>query len=168
MVLIDARSTTVLLATTAGALVLAVVSVALLGGFPQRGHEGIKATSVADEYRTEASELELPPGMRWPSRLGFPTTGPDGAPMRYEPGYGRGRADFFWLCAWARVVAAGSTVDVREHALVTASWLTKLYFFTTALDAAGRRDISSALSAARHGRVGPLNQYAAASCASAG
>lgn len=162
--MIDARATTVLAATAAGALALAVVTIALLGGFPTRGHEGIKAASAAEEYRAEASELELPAGVRWPPRLSLSTAGPDGAPMRYEPGYARVRADLYWLCAWARSAGSAASSNVRDHAVATVSGITKLYYFTTALDAAGRRDISSRLRAARHGRLEPLNSFVAANC----
>jgi len=75
------------------------------------------AGGVVDEYRSEASHLQLAPGWHWPKELPFDAGTPE-APMHYQKGFGRGEADYRWLCSWTtRAVLKTLSPKARREAL---------------------------------------------------
>src|SRR4051812_40501206 len=75
----------------------------------------MKPAAAAAEYRAEARALDLAPGWRWPARLAFAPTGPDGARMRCETGFGSGQASIYWFSPWA-ATAASAHVSPADRA----------------------------------------------------
>lgn len=97
------------------------------------GHWLTRQGAVA-EYRREARGLELAPGWSWPAKLPFLRRGPDGAPMRYESGFGAGQASIFWFCSWASTAVAPSQAPAaRRRAILELPRVHRTPLFTRGL-----------------------------------
>jgi hypothetical protein len=81
------------------------------------------------EYRREAKGLRLAPKYDWPTKVSLANVGPDGAPMRYEAGFGAGRADFFWFNTWVITAISPHVADAKRRFALRQLPL----FFSTAL-----------------------------------
>lgn len=84
------------------------------------------------EYALEASTLKLPTGHSWPQHPMAKTL--SGTPEWYQLGYARQAADRFWFCSWASVAVKTTDRKARHDAVLRLQEITKLYYYTNALD----------------------------------
>ncbi|MCW2791127.1 MAG: hypothetical protein JWO76_225 [Nocardioides sp.] len=81
------------------------------------GAEAVTPASAVREYHAEQVHLELAPRWAWPEHVAFATSGPDGAPMLYQRGYGTTQADHYWYCSWeSRMVRSDLGASSRARA----------------------------------------------------
>lgn len=85
------------------------------------------------EYALEASTLQLPPRHTWPQHPMAKTL--SGTPEWYQLGYAKQAADRFWFCSWASVAVSATDAKTRHDAVLRLQGITKLYYYTHALDA---------------------------------
>lgn len=117
------------------------------------------------EYRREAAGLRLAAGWRWPADPGLTSKGIDGAPMRYETGYGRTRADALWFCSWASAyLTARPGSFPRRRAVAELQKVRATFFFTTALVPPDRPGFAAMLDGAAAGRSSELGRYSRLNC----
>lgn len=128
------------------------------------GPAALTPAQAAAEYRAEAAGLTLAPTWRWPaSPIG--ETGPDGAGVVYEPGYGRQSADYYWFCSWAsRVVAGRVTEAQRRQALDRLVGIRGTYYYTNALDPESKPFFDQVLTSATLGDLSALRRDVQLNC----
>lgn len=114
------------------------------------------------EYALEASTLRLPAGRSWPQHP-MPTP-PAGQPEWYQLGYARQAADRFWFCGWASVAVQATDPAVRRDAVATLQGITRLYYYTQALDAPSRPLLVTELATARRGDLAGLRNDLRRNC----
>jgi hypothetical protein len=106
------------------------------------------------EYSKEASTLQLPPEHAWPRHPLLKSE--SGAPQWYQIGYAKQAADRFWFCSWASVAIDTSDTKVRHDAVKTLQGMTKLYYYTHALDAPSQPQLVNELTTAQRGDLTAL------------
>lgn len=154
-------------ATVVGVIVIvaAVAAAAVARHRATAARRAETPVQIAEEFRREAAGLLLAPHWIWPMNPRFPTRGPDGKPMMYEPGYGRTRADTLWFCSWAETYLAARPGSA-EHASA-ARQLPKIFgrfFYRVALVRQDRPMFALIVKEAVRGRSGPLARYARLNC----
>jgi hypothetical protein len=101
------------------------------------------------EYALEASTLQLPAAHTWPQH---PMPKPaSGTPEWYQLGYAKQAADRFWFCSWAAVATSTTDPKTRHDAVLRLQDITKLYYYTHALDAPSQPLLLNELKAALRG-----------------
>lgn len=108
----------------AAAGILAVSAAALVfSPSPDGRGAGLSPNGAAAEYTREIEELDargftLAPDWQWPADgLSLESTGPDGAPMTYEKGYGAVQADRYWFYSWASQAVDGCDLTEQRRAI---------------------------------------------------
>lgn len=135
------------------------------GSLPVTQGRGQTTSQTESEYRVEAAQLVLAPGWVWPATPGFPAKGPDGAPMTYERGYGRTRADSLWFCSWATAyLSPGTSSAQRSVAASELEQATSTFFYRVALVPPDRPGFSAMVSTAIRGRESALRSYVRLNC----
>jgi hypothetical protein len=75
----------------------------------------ITPQEAAKEYIEEENHLRLPDDWRWPSKISYPLSGPDGHRMYYQGGYGTTQADHYWYCSWMSVYVTAAADSSRHE-----------------------------------------------------
>lgn len=101
-------------AAVAAVLVVAATAVVGCSADSSAGTRANSPSAAADEYRSEQPALTLAPGWDWPKSVEYPKTGPDGAGMVYQSGYGTTQADHYWYCSWERHLVEGEPSGSRR------------------------------------------------------
>ena len=114
------------------------------------------------EYALEASTLQLPAQHSWPSHPMPPS--PSGGPEWYQLGYAKQAADRFWFCSWASVASTATDAKARHDAVLQLQGITKLYYYTHALDAPSRPLLLDELKAAVHGDLSAVENDLKQNC----
>lgn len=118
------------------------------------GTKYVPVGTAEQQYRTEATTLQLPAGKSWQAH---PLAATDqGSPVWYQDGFGRQTADRYWFCRWAAVAAAATSPAVRSGAVTTLQGMLHLYYYTTALDVPSRPQLVRELTSAQHGDLKEL------------
>jgi hypothetical protein len=101
------------------------------------------------EYALEASTLTLPVNHTWPQHPMAKSA--SGTAEWYQLGYARQAADRFWFCSWASVAVSTTEPKARHNAVLRLQGITKLYYYTNALDAPSQPLLVSELATALRG-----------------
>jgi hypothetical protein len=143
-----------------------LVIVAALGGYFAtryfaKSDSRFTALSLAGttrEYRAEATSLRLAPGWRWPVSP-VPRVASDGRGIRYEKGWGKQAADYYWYCSWtSRAVDPALSAAGRKNALEQVLSIRDKYYFTTALAPNSKPLFNQVLKKAAAGDVRALRR----------
>ena len=130
-----------------------------------RSSQWLTAEQSSREYRAEAEQLHLGGNWAWPARP-VREHGPGGEAVRYEKGYGKASAQFFWYCSWAtRTVDDALPIEARRAALTKALKLRHMYYYRVTLDDRNKRHVDEILDAARAGQMRPMAQDVGVNCA---
>jgi hypothetical protein len=113
------------------------------------GRHELTPVEAKAEFTREARGLTLPDGVRWPG-VPVQTVAPDGAPVRFQPGYGTQAADGYWLCAWEGVAAGAIAPARRREVAATMAAVRHTYLYSTSLNAPGRAYVDRIVTAAGH------------------
>src|SRR2546421_9184261 len=125
----------------------------------------LTANKVVVEYRGEQSSLDLAPGWSWPAKLSFSKTGPDGAPMVYQPGDGKTAADHYWFCSWETTdLAPDASAADQDHAYRQLKKIRKTFYYKVALLPPDRAYFDKELVQAGLGDKSSMKQDVAANC----
>ena len=93
----------------------------------------LTSQQATNEYKGEASSLNLASGWKWSDVL-LPSKTPDRSKALYEKGYGAALADTQWFCSWiSRATDPKLGESERQKALKIALTIRKKYFYTTYL-----------------------------------
>ena len=114
------------------------------------------------EYALEASTLQLPAKHSWPQHPMAKSL--SGTPEWYQLGYAKQAADRFWFCSWASVAVSTSDAKARHDAVLRLQGLTKLYYYTHALDAPSQPLLVSELKAALRGDLSAVRNDLEQNC----
>lgn len=114
------------------------------------------------EYSLEATTLRLPAGHAWPQHP--MAKSPSGTPEWYQLGYAKQAADRFWFCSWAAVAASTTDAKARHDAVLRLQGITKLYYYTNALDGPSRPLLLNELKAALRGDLGAVRNDLKQNC----
>jgi hypothetical protein len=155
----------------AAAVAIVIATAAALGLWARHGAASTSGetrktvSQITVEYRREAAGLALAPGWGWPMNPGFPSTGPDGALMTYETGYGRTRADTFWFCSWATAyLSSQKSSPAHTQAATQMAGVLTTFFYKVALVPSDRPQFASMLTRAFKGSTASLNTHVRLNC----
>lgn len=135
------------------------------GAASSSGQTRKTVNQITSEYRHEALGLTLASGWAWPMNPGFPSTGPDGALMTYETGYGRTRADTFWFCSWATAyLSSPKSSTAHAQAATRMARVLTTFFYRVALVPSDRPQFASMLTEAIKGHTAALKTHVRLNC----
>jgi hypothetical protein len=156
-----------LLAAAAGIVVVSAAACLLAPPFNSGSGVALHSSAVAAEYMGEVRNLEqrgltLAPGWHWPQQAPpVETTGPDGAPMTYEKGFGVVRADRYWFYSWASRAVSTRNEAARKAAVQQLTRVRETLFYARRLPE-DRAYTDQMLERAARGDMTMLRQYVVA------
>jgi hypothetical protein len=150
----------------AGMLAISATALALTPPPGSRLGNALSVSAAENEYLGEMLSLSehgflLAPGWEWPDDPGLVATGPDGAPMNYEEGYGAIRADFVWFYSWAHLAVSAEDGGVRANATLQLVRLRDTLLYKKRLPE-DRAYLDKMINEASQGDLTKLREYVAA------
>lgn len=127
-------------------------------------HTGLSPRETTHDFRAEAASLRLAPGWRWPAQP-IRSTAPDGRGVKYEKGYGKQAADYYWYCSWGTRAADPKTGGIaRKAALENVLAVRDTYFYRTSLAAVSKPAFDRILTSAERGDLRGLRRDVVLNC----